>query len=204
MASPIQLFQSTQKYFQILGIYRSQPEKSSSFNWRILLAIFCYIQHFITVFAFFVLEANTVLEYGTSFYGYISMVYCVYYISILIQRKPNIFQLIESFQGFIEQRKCSNMKLCANKTFSLTLKLCNFVLFDYEYIVLLGVNSRTMYNELNEKIERMCGKIYFFMFKISLAGLVLLPFLQSTVNYSILGLKEESFLLPTPVTYVSH
>lgn len=105
-ASPIQLFQSVQRNFQTLGIHQFRPKETYSLNWRIPWVLFCYIQHFISVFAFFAFEANTVLDYGTSFYGFITMVYTVYYILILIKRTPQIFQLIENFQEFIDQRKC--------------------------------------------------------------------------------------------------
>lgn len=111
MAGSIQLFKSVRKYFQLLGIDQSQPNGTYSLNWRIALALFWYIQHLITVLAFFISEASSVLEYGTSFYGFISMVYCVYYFLILIWQRPRIFQLIENFQQFIEQSKCSRVKI---------------------------------------------------------------------------------------------
>lgn len=110
MASSIQLFKSVRKYFQLLGIDQPPLNGTSLIHWRISLALFWYIQHFITVFAFFIFEARTVIEYGTSFFGFIMMIYCVLYFLILIWQRPRIFQLIESFEQFIQQSKCSRVK----------------------------------------------------------------------------------------------
>lgn len=191
-ASPIQLFQSIQSYFRIFGFSKSQSDTTCSLNWRTLLAFFCYIQHFIAVFAFFVFEANTVLEYGTSFYGFITMIYTIFYILILTKRTPQIFQLIENFQEFIEKRKCSRINVFVWKKIS-------WVFFS----VALGVDSRSTYIELNAKIEQMCEKIYFFMVKVPRTGMVLFPLLTTITNYFILDLKDESYILPTPLMYVT-
>lgn len=110
MATSFQLFQSVKANFQFLGIFKSQPSGIFALNWRIILALFWYIQHLITVLAFFIFEAKTVLDYGVSFYGFISMVYCVYYFLILIWQRPRIFQLIENFHQFIKQSKCFKIK----------------------------------------------------------------------------------------------
>lgn len=115
MASPIQLFRSVRRYFQLLGIDQSQPSETFSINWRIVFTIFWCAQHSITIFAFFIIEAKTVIEYGISFYGFIIMAYCVYYFSILIWQRSRIFQLIENFQQFIEQSKCSKIEFGIRK-----------------------------------------------------------------------------------------
>lgn len=106
MAGSIQLFQSIQKYFQTIGICPSDSSKLDSFNWRIFLALFCYAQQIASASVFFICQAKSVLDYGCSFYTSISMTYCVYYFVILIRQKPQILELIESCEAFIEHRKC--------------------------------------------------------------------------------------------------
>lgn len=69
--------------------------------------------------------------------------------------------------------------------------------------IMLGVHSRIKYDELNENNERISEKIYFYMVKMSLVGFLLSPLLTTVTNYYVLDLKEESFLLPAPLTYVS-
>lgn len=107
MTGSVQLFQAIQNYHQTLGICQPQPNASHPINWRMLVVFFCFAEQIASATVFFLTEAKTVLDYGCSFYTSISMVYCVYYFLILIQRTPQIFQLIEHFQEFIEQSECS-------------------------------------------------------------------------------------------------
>lgn len=60
-----------------------------------------------------------------------------------------------------------------------------------------------MHNELNENVERLCGKIYFFVVKVSFVGLVLIPLVTTILNYLVGDMNEESYALPSPITYVS-
>lgn len=56
--------------------------------------------------------------------------------------------------------------------------------------------------ELHEKIERLCGLVAFSLVKIS-APLFILPNLIVTIsNYFMSNLGDESFLLPSPISYV--
>lgn len=66
----------------------------------------------------------------------------------------------------------------------------------------LGVCATIIYDEWIAKIEQTCEKIYFIMVKVSLFTLLGFPLLQTMSNYLIDDLKEESYLLPTPATYV--
>lgn len=110
MARSIQLFESIRIYFGVLGIFPPNANENSSLNWRNLLVIFSFIQNGISSLVFFMFEANSVLDYGITFYTYTSMMYCVWYFVAFIWRTPQIFQLIESCQQFIEQRKCLRIK----------------------------------------------------------------------------------------------
>lgn len=55
------------------------------------------------------------------------------------------------------------------------------------------------YTALNEKIEMMSKWIYIILSKASPAGMMLPSLLLSTINYFVLDLGEESFLLPCPM-----
>lgn len=103
MATSTHLFQSIQKYYQLLGIYPTLLNNKCSPNARNLMVLFCYVQYGISALAFFVMEAESVLEYGISFYTYISMLYCVYYFLILYKQMPKILQLIEQFEQFMDK-----------------------------------------------------------------------------------------------------
>lgn len=67
----------------------------------------------------------------------------------------------------------------------------------------LGRHARIMYIKVNERIEQWNKIIYCISAEISCAGVVLPPLLITSVNYFIYDLKEESYLLPFPVMYVS-
>lgn len=60
-----------------------------------------------------------------------------------------------------------------------------------------------MYNELNQNVERICEGIYFFVVEVSFVGIVLSPLATTVVNYFFGDMKEDSYLLPTPLMYVS-
>lgn len=68
-------------------------------------------------------------------------------------------------------------------------------------VILIGIHSRIMYNEMNEKIERISKLVYSIFVEASIAGLVVPPLLITLVNYFIYDLKEDSYFLPTPVLY---
>lgn len=191
MASSIQLFKSVRKYFRQLGIDPPQPSETTSINWRILSALFWFVQHFIAASAFLILEARTVIEFGTSFFGFIMVFYCVAYFLTLISQRHRIFKLIDNFELFIGQSKCFKIKCWIWNEFSPVLNIT------------LGENSKIMYNECNENVERMCNRIYFVVVKMSFVGIILFPLVATVVSYFAGDLKEESYALPTPVTCVS-
>lgn len=112
MIGPNKLFRSVQKCYQTLGVYPFQPEnvRTCVLNRKILLAMFLYVQQCIAAVTFFLIEANSVLDYAVSFYTYISMLFCVYYFIILIRKMPQIIELIEKFQQFMEKSKCTTNK----------------------------------------------------------------------------------------------
>lgn len=63
----------------------------------------------------------------------------------------------------------------------------------------LGVHARTMYNELNRKIEQASHLIHLVLVWVSTSGVVLPPLIVTIINYVIYGLGDESFYLPFPV-----
>lgn len=103
MAGSIQLFQSIQKFYRTLGIY--PDPQSNLFNYRNLFAIFCYLLNGISALAYFLLEANTISEYGATFFTFISEVYILYFLFVQMWQMPNILKLIASFEKFIEESK---------------------------------------------------------------------------------------------------
>lgn len=54
------------------------------------------------------------------------------------------------------------------------------------------------YNELNEKIERICRLIYITLTECTIPGLMVPCFLITAVNYFVYDLGDESFYVPCP------
>lgn len=64
-----------------------------------------------------------------------------------------------------------------------------------------GVHAKSIYSELNLKIEKMCDFIYFALVDVSLVGFLLPALLITLINYYVYDLNEESYLLPSPTMY---
>lgn len=108
MAGPIKLFQLVQKLYQMLGIQRPQKNEAIAFNSRNLFFLFCYTQLCGSMMAFFLLRASTMLEYGSSFFMFITQFYITVDFLILMLRISKILDLITEFENFIEKSKLVN------------------------------------------------------------------------------------------------
>lgn len=103
MAGSKKLFQFVQKLFKILGIRPPQKNETLSFNSRNLFFLFCYAQLFLSMIAFFLFKAKTMLEYGSSFFMFITQFIIALFFLILMWRITNILKLIAEFEQFIEK-----------------------------------------------------------------------------------------------------
>lgn len=105
MANSIKLFQFLQKSYKTLGICPSQDHEGLAFNTRNVIFLFCYAQMFLSVLAFFIFKADTMLEYGNSFFMFETQFYIAMDFLVLMWRITNILELIEEFEEFIEKSK---------------------------------------------------------------------------------------------------
>lgn len=109
MAGKTKLFHSLRQLYQMLGIYSSETNQNFLFNWKIVFIASSMILFFIGSFAFFLWEAETVDDYGSSFYTSISQLCTTNYYLILVWRMPAILELFKNFEDFIESSKsCRN------------------------------------------------------------------------------------------------
>lgn len=76
-----------------------------------------------------------------------------------------------------------------------------FLTYVWKFIGCQHANLKSSYAELSEKIERMSKLLYFIQTKISVPANMLPPLLMTVVNYYILDMHDESFLLPFPSMY---
>lgn len=91
----------------MMGIYL--PESSNqrcSANRKNSFFLFCYIQLLISSVLFLLFDAETMLEFGASFYALLAESFCIWYFLIKMWQMPRILKLIEGFEVFIEKSKC--------------------------------------------------------------------------------------------------
>lgn len=101
----MKLFQSVQRFWQIMGINSPHPNQIHLFNAKSLFFILSLIMVCISTVAFLVLRAEAMLEYGICVYGSLSDLTLLADILITIWQIPNIFQMIEMCEQFIELSK---------------------------------------------------------------------------------------------------
>lgn len=195
MAGPdtIKLFQSIQKFYHTIG-FKHSSKSHSSCNCRNLFALFAITQLFITSTAFFLLEANSLQEYSTSFYGSITELDCLVYFATNFFKLRNILKLIENYDKFIEKSKKKQKKASSKNS--------NFTSLQFAFVGWHNLESRRMYIELNDKIERIFKLLHFLFVEMSIIGVVLPAAVITIINFYVYNLGDESFFLPCPAMYV--
>lgn len=190
----MKLFQSVLRSYKLLGIEMSLKHESNSLSLKSLLILLTSIQAMVSSAAFFLFEAQTVSEYGYSFYTSTTVFFNTGYFLIKIWKMPAIFGFINGLEDFIKKSKPSygfEVHWKRKKTWFLW--------------TILGLDistSRYMYSKMNEKIEMVSQILHFAFVKVTLPGLMVPFFVISAVNYLMYDLKDESFQLPYPVMYV--
>lgn len=103
MAGSIKLFQIVQNSFKILGIHPSQANEVIAFNSRNLFSLFCFAQFCILIGGFFILKAETMQEYFSSFFMFSTLFCTGIGFTLLLWRIAEIQELIAKLEKFIEK-----------------------------------------------------------------------------------------------------
>lgn len=115
MANQTKLFHSLRQLYQTLGIYPSEASQTYRFEWKTIFFVASTGLLFITSFAFFLFEAETVDDYGTSFYTSVSQCTQTSNIFIMIWRMPIIVELLKKFERLTE---LSKLKISLSQSFN--------------------------------------------------------------------------------------
>lgn len=110
----IKLFKFIQKSYEHNGIFPSESnENRGPINSRNTLDLFCHAQFFISSAAYLLVDANSMIEYGMTFYVCITLVTSsVIYLTEIWQMK-NISNFIGHCERFIEMSECTESRsLC--------------------------------------------------------------------------------------------
>ena len=184
MAGQVKLFQSVQTIYQTIGAISPKSNQIRSINSNTLFFGLSIMSMFISNCAFLFIKASTITEYGTSFYGFTSILMVFVDFILTIWQMPNISFLIAHFQDFIEKSK-----------FIVDNKQINFAFTNFNLSIGLEDDSTTLttYSVLNEKIERFSKLLHFAVVKVTLAGATIPSILTALINYFILNLGDESY-----------
>lgn len=107
----MKFFQSIRKVFASVGIYKPQPLQKNPISVRSALRLLCLALFSSLTFAFFVYEAKTLLEFAESFYIFATSTFLFSILSTYILKTPKIFELLDSMEIEIEERKMIETKL---------------------------------------------------------------------------------------------
>lgn len=129
MVGSIKLFLKLCNVYKAIGIYPCQSNQGFfleiknyfgdyyshlfyrrffSFNVQNLVILFCLAQMLISVTAYSYVHAKSIGEYGIVFFAGITLLNAINYVCLQIRNGPNIFQLIEHLERFIEMRELQN------------------------------------------------------------------------------------------------
>lgn len=104
MAKSVELFKFLQKSYQTIGFYPSQTGQiGCSFNLKNLFILLSILQLFLSSLAFFLFEAHSLFDYGTSFYTSITNLFSLIILAIILWKMTDILMLIEKFEEYIEK-----------------------------------------------------------------------------------------------------
>lgn len=129
MADKIELFQTVQSLYKMLGVHPPHPDRSPSFNCKFSLVLLTEALIFFESIAFMIFEANSVMDYGNAFSASLMFISALFYCIVNKIRMPNILELIENCEKFIDNSKT----ICILRTF----------LYTFSFHIILNITNRT-------------------------------------------------------------
>lgn len=107
MMNKIKLFLVAQNYFEAMGFYASpsQPNQICSLNRKNLYYILVPAIIGISIVAFMSSKAQSVYEYGISFFIIITIMTLIAYYMVILFKMGKLLNLVGQYEEFIEKRK---------------------------------------------------------------------------------------------------
>lgn len=105
MANKIKIFHTLKNMYEMMGIYPIQPAQSPTFNYKMFCVLLLVTLMFIGSVAYFISEANSMMEFGRTLSALLLEVSAIFYCIVNMIRMPNIVKLIENCETFIENSK---------------------------------------------------------------------------------------------------
>lgn len=197
MANSIRLFQFVQKFHRAIGINPSHSHRNhTSINFRSTIFQICATPYLFSSFAFLVLDATSLFDYGSGFFGFSTMFNILTIYLLFMRQSENTFKFIESCETFIATSKYYSgwFIIKSNAAYRFVIELRGNILFT-------GTHSVAIYRQIAGKIERftkgfsgfICAELIFCIFA---------PMPYSIVRYYIYDMGAKSFYLFFPTWFV--
>lgn len=106
----IQMFRLAKKYFKTMGVDSLQSNRPSPLNIKNLLFFLFLTICFVDGTIFLIFRANSIIEYGLSFYMSITQFSILFVFSTVLLKVTKIFELIDDIDEFIETSECRERK----------------------------------------------------------------------------------------------
>lgn len=105
MAAQLNLFESVQSFYRVMGIYPTETSKKIPLLLKRLFFGVSTVFTFSALVAFLLLEAQTVDQYASAFHGAVTELDQIIHFHISAWQMSNVLKLIANFEGFIEKRE---------------------------------------------------------------------------------------------------
>lgn len=199
MSDSIRFFKFIRELFETMGLHPYQSNQNHSYNWRNSLILLFLVLMFIASTAFLLFEANSIDEFGKSFYIDVLTLLLILLWPCFIRNTGDFFKLMDQMEQFGQMRELKKKipNACISKIqWRKTLLFFNFSGSD--------PISKLMHGKVSERIERVCKTTYFYNLEVFEAVTVSLTIVQTAINYYISDLGDEAFYLPCLVMYVHY
>lgn len=184
-------FQIVQDIHKIFGIY---PADHLDFI-KILVFISSRITSFTSSLAYFTFKANSIDEYGETYYVCATCAGVLLSFITLLLKMNDMSQLIRKFREVV----FTSEWITSWKITKFRNRIKNYCHFNLE---LNDQNSKAIFYEIIEQMDQMADRVHFVLIKITFPVILIADPLMSAVNFFILDFGQESFVMSAPLLYV--
>lgn len=213
MARLIKPFRIFRKLLRTMGIHLSEHNRNGSIKSKCLQLCLIKFIFLMSSMAFFIFRAETINEYGESFYVSVTEMAIASGFYSIISNLTSITSLIRKIDALMQKSYVKIISLFIWwKVFSENLVVkthlhdCNRT-WNCETISafiseLNDPATRPLFLETNQRMDRIANWVYFIYFRLTLPIMVLSDSLGTLGNYFILNMGSESYFLFAPILYV--
>lgn len=112
----MKLFQSTLKFYGLMGLYPSQSnQKNCTINFKNSVFLFCQIPSIISTFGFFLFKATSAIERTQTFYICLTHIGCTINFLTSFSKMSVLLDLIEKFEEFFQRSELLTILIGLNE-----------------------------------------------------------------------------------------